>query len=34
MPFFGKNDFKKRNFYEWVKKDYNPGIKKLIKFLG
>jgi putative peptide-modifying radical SAM enzyme len=29
---FWKNDFKKRNFYEWVKKDYNPGIKKLIKF--
>lgn len=29
---FWKNDFKKRNFSEWIKKDYNPQIKKLVEF--
>lgn len=29
---FWKNDFDKRNFGEWVKSNYNPEIKKLVKF--
>ena len=29
---FWKNDFKKRNFSEWIKTNYNPKIKKLIEF--
>jgi putative peptide-modifying radical SAM enzyme len=29
---FWKNDFKKRNFSEWIKTNYNINIKKLVKF--
>ena len=29
---FWKNDFHKKNFGEWVQRNYNPEIKKLVKF--
>jgi len=29
---FWENDLKTRNFEEWVKTSYNPGIKKLIRY--
>lgn len=29
---FWKNDFRKRNFSEWVEKDYNPQVKALVDF--
>jgi len=28
---FWKNDFKKRPFAKWVEKNYNPGIRRLVK---
>jgi putative peptide-modifying radical SAM enzyme len=29
---FWKNDFPKRPFAKWVKENYNPGIRRLVKF--
>jgi len=29
---FWKNDFHKRNFQQWAEENYNPGVRKLVKF--
>jgi putative peptide-modifying radical SAM enzyme len=29
---FWKNDFERRDFTRWVEEDYNPGIRRLVKF--
>lgn len=29
---FWENDFAKRNFKEWTEENYNPGIRKLVRF--
>jgi len=29
---FWKNDFERRDFRRWVEEDYNPGIRRLVKF--